>query len=135
MLPFNPVCTSVFIPSPKLPSVPTDPTQLQFSRLGLSVMIPRPAFSKNMTPNSKTQDPLSLLHTHWPPKLYLSSYESNKIIPTCCSNSDASMSKSRYGSGPELEKFPDAPPTIAITTADGASETPDAGLRSLDHCE
>jgi hypothetical protein len=42
------------------------------------------------------------------------------------------MSPTPNGTGLELEKFPDAPPTIAITTAE---ETPDAGLRSLDHCE
>jgi hypothetical protein len=45
---------------------------------------------------------------------------------------NASMSTTPNGSGPELEKFPDAPPTIEITAPE---EVPDAGLRSLDHCE
>lgn len=44
------------------------------------------------------------------------------------------MSSSPYGSGgPETEKFPDAPPEIAITTA--PEDVIDAGLRSLDHCK
>jgi len=41
------------------------------------------------------------------------------------------MSSTQPGSGLELEKFPDAPPTIAITAPE---EVPHAGLRSLDHC-
>ena len=35
-------------------------------------------------------------------------------------------------SGLEREKFPDAPPLIAITAPE---DVPDAGLRSLDHCK
>ena len=44
---------------------------------------------------------------------------------------NASMSSISNGSGPELEKFPDAPPSIEVTAPE---ETPHAGLRSLDHC-
>ena len=44
---------------------------------------------------------------------------------------NASMSSIPNGSGPELEKFPDAPPSIEVTAPE---ETPHAGLRSLDHC-
>ncbi|TAQ85693.1 Peroxidase [Chlorociboria aeruginascens] len=40
------------------------------------------------------------------------------------------MCPTSNGSGPELEKFPDAPPSISVTAAE---EVPDAGLRSLDH--
>ncbi|KUJ23182.1 sphingosine-1-phosphate phosphohydrolase-like protein [Mollisia scopiformis] len=40
------------------------------------------------------------------------------------------MSSTPNGSGLELEKFPDAPPKIAINAP---ADTPDAGLRSLDH--
>ena len=42
------------------------------------------------------------------------------------------MCPTANGSGPELEKFPDAPPSIAITAPE---DVPDAGLRSLDHCK
>jgi hypothetical protein len=45
---------------------------------------------------------------------------------------NASMSSIPNGSGPELEKFPDAPPSIEISPAE---DVPDAGLRSLDHCK
>lgn len=41
------------------------------------------------------------------------------------------MSTTPNGSGPELEKFPDAPPSIEVTAP---QEVPHAGLRSLDHC-
>jgi hypothetical protein len=41
------------------------------------------------------------------------------------------MSTTPNGSGPELEKFPDAPPSIEVTAPE---EVPHAGLRSLDHC-
>ena len=41
------------------------------------------------------------------------------------------MCPTANGSGLELEKFPDAPPSIAITVPE---DVPDAGLRSLDHC-
>lgn len=44
---------------------------------------------------------------------------------------NASMSSIPTGSGPELEKFPDAPPSIEVTAPE---EAPHAGLRSLDHC-
>jgi hypothetical protein len=44
---------------------------------------------------------------------------------------NASMSSIPNGSGPELEKFPDAPPSIEVTAPE---EIPHAGLRSLDHC-
>jgi hypothetical protein len=44
---------------------------------------------------------------------------------------DASMSSIPNGSGPELEKFPDAPPSIEVTAPE---EPPHAGLRSLNHC-
>ncbi|CZR51854.1 related to sphingoid base-phosphate phosphatase [Phialocephala subalpina] len=45
------------------------------------------------------------------------------------------MSSTPNGSGGlELEKFPDAPPTIEVSApADRSADTPDAGLRSLDH--
>jgi hypothetical protein len=46
--------------------------------------------------------------------------------------SNASMSSIPNGSGPELEKFPHAPPSIEVTVAE---DVPDAGLRSLDHCK
>lgn len=36
------------------------------------------------------------------------------------------------GSAPELEKFPDAPPSIEVTAPE---DVIDAGLRSLDHCQ
>jgi len=39
---------------------------------------------------------------------------------------------SNAADGLELEKFPDAPPSIAVTAPE---EVPDAGLRSLDHCK
>ena len=42
------------------------------------------------------------------------------------------MCPTEHGSGPELEKFPDAPPSIAIIAPE---DVPDAGLRSLDHCK
>jgi hypothetical protein len=46
---------------------------------------------------------------------------------------NASMCPTSNGSGGlELEKFPDAPPTIAVTAPE---DVPDAGLRSLDHCK
>ena len=41
------------------------------------------------------------------------------------------MSTTPNGSGPELEKFPDAPPSIEVNAPE---EVPHAGLRSLDHC-
>lgn len=38
--------------------------------------------------------------------------------------------------GLELEKFPDALPTIEVSApANKSADTPDAGLRSLDHCK
>jgi len=50
----------------------------------------------------------------------------------CCAPY-ASMCPTPNGSGPvELEKSHHAPPTIAIHTSE---DVPDAGLRSLDHCE
>jgi len=42
------------------------------------------------------------------------------------------MCPTSNGSGLELEKFPDAPPTVAVTSPE---DVPDAGLRSLDHCK
>lgn len=55
----------------------------------------------------------------------------SKLYRCCAPN--ASMCPPSNGSGPvELEKSHHAPPTIAIQTSD---DVPDAGLRSLDHCE
>ena len=45
---------------------------------------------------------------------------------------NASMPPTPNGSGPELEKFPDAPPSIEVTAPE---DVIDAGLRSLDHCQ
>jgi hypothetical protein len=42
------------------------------------------------------------------------------------------MCPTANGSRPEVEKFPDAPPSIEITAPE---DVPDAGLRSLDHCK
>jgi len=42
------------------------------------------------------------------------------------------MTPTQNGSGPELEKFPDAPPSIEDTAPE---DVIDAGLRSLDHCQ
>ena len=59
-------------------------------------------------------------------------YKYKSKLYRCCAP-NASMCPPCNGSGPiELEKSHHAPPTIAIQTSD---DVPDAGLRSLDHCE
>ena len=48
-----------------------------------------------------------------------------------CCTPNASMCPTANGSGRELEKPLNAPPSVAITAPE---DVPDAGLRSLDHC-
>lgn len=61
-----------------------------------------------------------------------SSFAANLLLEAIdAAEPNASMSSIANGSGPELEKFPDAPPSIEVTAPE---EPPHAGLRSLDHC-
>ena len=65
--------------------------------------------------------------------LLTSSYSlvSSGFIDAAAAN--ASMCPIANGSSSlQLEKFPDVPPSIKITTAE---DIPDAGLRNLDHCK
>jgi hypothetical protein len=73
---------------------------------------------------------LSLLYTHWSPPHAPPLLKVNRRSYRCAAP-NASMSTTPNGSGPELEKFPDAPPSIEVTAPE---EVPHAGLRSLDHC-
>lgn len=75
---------------------------------------------------------MSLLHLHWFSRSSSSCRASSKSyeVYRCCTP-NASMCPTANGSGRELEKPLNAPPSIAITAPE---DVPDAGLRSLDHC-